>query len=102
MPRPRVSRPTLWRLLSNSRKPSPPDQRPTPDSVSAAMMRRGGELREQHAEAASVQTNLVAAVEQLKEALAAGQAADAAAHPAPAYTAPAHAAQAPALGSASA
>lgn len=41
-----------------------------PDGVIAAMMRRGGELREQQAEMATLQTNLVTAVGQLKEAMA--------------------------------
>ncbi|MCC7376635.1 MAG: hypothetical protein IT581_18395 [Verrucomicrobiales bacterium] len=40
-----------------------------PDSVIAGMMRRGGELRSQAADAASLQTNLVAAVNQLKDAI---------------------------------
>ncbi|MBX3746612.1 MAG: hypothetical protein KF833_14985 [Verrucomicrobiae bacterium] len=39
-----------------------------PDGVIAAMMRRGGELRAAAVEAASLQTNLVSAVEHLKEA----------------------------------
>lgn len=43
-----------------------------PDSVIAAMMRRGGELRAQAADTATMQTNLVAAVNQLKDALATG------------------------------
>ncbi|MBL9139330.1 MAG: hypothetical protein JNK85_25905 [Verrucomicrobiales bacterium] len=43
-----------------------------PDSVIAAMMRRGGELRAQAADTATMQTNLVAAVNQLKDALAEG------------------------------
>ncbi len=40
-----------------------------PDGVIAGMMRRGAELRAQEAESASLKTNLVAAVEQLKEAM---------------------------------
>jgi hypothetical protein len=43
-----------------------------PDSVIASMMRRGGELRAQAADSASLQTNLVAAVNQLKDAMAEG------------------------------
>lgn len=42
------------------------------DAAIAAMMRRGSQLRDKDAEAAMVQTNLVAAVEQIKEGLAQG------------------------------
>ncbi|MDO8348721.1 MAG: hypothetical protein Q7T30_00675, partial [Planctomycetota bacterium] len=44
------------------------------DGVIASMMRRGAELREKDVEAAAMQTNLVAAVEQIKQGLAAGEA----------------------------
>lgn len=44
------------------------------DGVIAAMMRRGSELREKDAESAALQTNLVSAVEQIKQGLASTQA----------------------------
>lgn len=43
------------------------------DAVIAAMMRRGSELREKDSDAATLQTNLVTAVEQIKEGLVASQ-----------------------------
>lgn len=43
------------------------------DGVIAAMMRRGSELREKDAESAALQTNLVSAVEQIKQGLASTQ-----------------------------
>lgn len=42
------------------------------DGIIAAMMRRGGELRAQASEAEAMQTNLLATVERLKEAMAEG------------------------------
>ncbi len=62
-----------------------------PDSVIAAMMRRGGELRAQEADAQDLQTNLVAAVDQLKQAFNGNAAAvdtNASAGPAEAANAP--------------